>query len=192
MARKMKPYLLKRGGTSWDFERADESSRTAIKRETFKDIEADLKEEEIMGTNYYATKGAKEPCECCGRPWEEERIHIGKSSGGWCFSLHVVPEMGINDWPDWERELASGAWKIEDEYGDPIPLDTLRERVASRNWSEWDEKDFTVGGHYRDEADFHHANQSERGPNGLLRHRIGDHCIKHGAGTWDCIRGEFS
>ena len=30
------------------------------------------------------------------------------------------------------------------------------------------------------------------GPNGLLRHRIGEHCIGHGDGTWDLIRGEFS
>ena len=141
-----------------------------------------------MGTNYYATKGAKEPCECCGRPWEEERIHIGKSSGGWCFSLHVDPEMGINDWPDWERELASGAWKIVEEYGVELDLSELRKVVTERHHAKG-EGGIRVT---KEEADFHRANQSERGPRGLHRHRIGDHCIKHGAGTWDCIRGEFS
>lgn len=46
---------------------------------------------------------------------------------------------------------------------------------------------------YINEEDFHKCNQSERGPNGLLRHKIdGKHCISHGQGTWDCIVGEFS
>lgn len=31
-----------------------------------------------------------------------------------------------------------------------------------------------------------------RGPMGLLRHKIGPHCIAHGAGTWDLIPGKFS
>jgi hypothetical protein len=40
---------------------------------------------------------------------------------------------------------------------------------------------------------FHQMNHSEKGPKGLLRHKIeGGHCIKHGVGTWDCILGEFS
>ena len=42
-----------------------------------------------MGTNYYF-EDSSEVCECCGRG--AESLHIGKSSGGWCFSLHVMPE----------------------------------------------------------------------------------------------------
>ena len=150
-----------------------------------------------MGTNYYATKGAKEPCECCGRPYEEERLHIGKSSGGWCFSLHIIPEMGINDWLDWERELASGAWKIVDEYGDEWELSELRKYVTERKGREDRFSDLggTVHG-YHSEDEFHRRNHSERGPNGLLRHQIKPEtwtygCVKHGEGTWDCITGEF-
>ncbi len=45
---------------------------------------------------------------------------------------------------------------------------------------------------YLGEADFHIKNQSFRGPNNLLRHKINRYCIGHGAGTWDLIVGEFS
>lgn len=50
-----------------------------------------------MGTNYYLH--TKPDCECCGRGFEP--LHIGKSSGGWCFSLHVMPEDNINTLDDW-------------------------------------------------------------------------------------------
>ena len=38
-----------------------------------------------MGTNYYWQES--EPCAACGRGYEQ--VHVGKSSAGWCFSLHV-------------------------------------------------------------------------------------------------------
>ena len=59
-----------------------------------------------MGTNYYLVT-------------EEGRKHIGKSSGGWCFSLHVYPEEDINDLQDWIpfwNQLTPDK-HIEDEYG---------------------------------------------------------------------------
>lgn len=55
-----------------------------------------------MGTNYYAEY--QPPCPTCGR--QDPPLHIGKSSAGWCFSLHVIPELGLNDWPEWEAWLA--------------------------------------------------------------------------------------
>ena len=39
--------------------------------------------------------------------------------------------------------------------------------------------------------EFHRRNNSEKGPVGLLRHRLDSRCIGHG-GTWDLIIGEFS
>ena len=51
-----------------------------------------------MGTNYYLYEGS-EACPTCKRPFEP--LHIGKSSAGWCFSLHVIPEEGINTLDDW-------------------------------------------------------------------------------------------
>ncbi len=56
-----------------------------------------------MGTNYYLHE--KPDCECCGRPFEA--LHIGKSSSGWCFSLHVMPEDMINTLDDWRSKWSS-------------------------------------------------------------------------------------
>jgi len=65
-----------------------------------------------MGMNYYVEE--KPACECCGCKYEQ--IHIGKSSAGWCFSLHVIPEMGLNNLEDWVNFLKDKA--IVDEYDD--------------------------------------------------------------------------
>ena len=62
-----------------------------------------------MGTNYYLT----EDCECCGRAFPD--LHIGKSSGGWCFSLHVIPSEGLNSLDEWESRFSCGV--ITNEYG---------------------------------------------------------------------------
>ena len=41
--------------------------------------------------------------------------------------------------------------------------------------------------------EFHRRNNSEIGPNGLLRHKVtGNHCVGHGDGTYDYIKGVFS
>ena len=132
-----------------------------------------------MGTNYYFYP--KPPCECCKRPYEP--LHIGKSSGGWCFSLHVIPERGIEDLPDWEKFWENPGSHIENEYGDNISPERMREIITNRSWHKnlkWSSQD------YRD-------NHAEPGPNNLARHVLdGRHCVKHGEGTWDCITGEFS
>lgn len=113
-----------------------------------------------MGTNYILHN--KPDCECCGRPFEA--LHIGKSSGGWCFSLRVYPEDSINTLDDW-RQLwsVSGAF-IRNEYGERIPTDQMEEIITNRKW------------------------------NGLPpnRHDVdGRHCVGHGPGTWDYIVGDF-
>jgi hypothetical protein len=137
-----------------------------------------------MGTNYYLHQ--KPDCECCGRPYEP--LHIGKSSGGWCFSLHVIPEDGINTLDDWRNLWAAPGAYILNGYGERVSIVdmeiviTYRGRPENNNW------DNCLGC----EQDFHDKNHSERGPNGLLRHRIGRYCKGHGEGTWDYIEGEFS
>jgi hypothetical protein len=152
-----------------------------------------------MGTNYYLHK--KPPCECCGR--EFESLHVGKSSGGWCFSLHVIPENGINTLEDWKKLWSAPGAYILDEYGKRVSIEDLEAEITERNGGNmfewWDDPQWWLGigersfsFSYRSEADFHERNYSERGPNGLLRHRIGDRCIAHGEGTWDCLVGEFS
>lgn len=57
-----------------------------------------------MGTNYYWTGpnyywiGPETvKCECCGHEPERQHLHIGKSSGGWCFSLRTHKKPGAED-----------------------------------------------------------------------------------------------
>lgn len=112
---------------------------------------------------------------------------------GWCFSLHVDEHEGINDLDDWRALWDRPGAAIKNEYGDLITPDDMLAVITDRrgvgesweNPARWER-------FYSSEADFHQRNQSERGPNLLLRHRIGRHCVKHGDGTWDCIVGEFS
>lgn len=132
-----------------------------------------------MGTNYYWYPGPA--CKCCKRPFEP--LHIGKSSAGWCFSLHVMPERGIEDLDDWERFWKKEGSYIEDEYGTEITPDSMREIITDRSQPKtpkWTPENYR-------------SNYAEPGPNNLARHRLeAGHCQKHGSGTWDCIIGEFS
>lgn len=147
-----------------------------------------------MGTNYYFKKPFAKP------------LHIGKSSAGWCFSLHVMPEKGINSIFDWILVLTKPG-RILDEYGSTLTRQELIDRIADRSWpKDWEDDwwgpkqfgtqsdgtPFTLPG-CSSEAHFHSSSNSQRGPNGLLRHRVdGVHCVGHGEGTWDYIAGEFS
>ena len=149
-----------------------------------------------MGTNYELQERdpVPKPCPCCGEPGKVltgEALHIGKSSSGWCFTLHVMPELGIADLADWDRKFRDPRYKIVNEYGEVITpmqmMDIITNRVGARRqdvewWSPW----------YDSYEDFLAKNSAVPGPNGLLRHRLGRGCIGHGAGTWDLITGEFS
>jgi hypothetical protein len=132
-----------------------------------------------MGTNYYLHKNV---CPHCGKP--EDVKHIGKSSAGWCFSLHAYPEDGINDLNDWMARFGDG--EIKDEYGDTQSPEDMLAVITERGYGQ---RGPLVSMSSAEMA----RNHAEPGPNGLLRHRIEfGHCIGHGAGTWDLIVGEFS
>ena len=143
-----------------------------------------------MGTNYYLH--TRQPCECCGRPYPP--MHIGKSSAGWCFALHVIHEEAINDLEDWRALWLQPLARIEDEYGGHVSADMMEYIITGRSWT----RTFDQNGRwaqldgYVTEQNFHQRNHSQRGPNGLLRHAIGNWCVKHGDGTWDCVEGDFS
>ena len=144
-----------------------------------------------MGTNYYLYPQAD--CACCNRPFKP--LHIGKSSGGWCFSLHVIPEEGINSYDDWKERWNRHGSFIADEYEGVVSIREMEiiinERSSSTKNGDWSGKWRGCG--YSSERDFHRVNHSERGPNFLLRHQIdGKHCLGHGSGTYDYIAGEFS
>ena len=140
-----------------------------------------------MGTNYYVAE--IKICPNCNHELElEEGLHIGKSSAGWCFSLHVIPEEGLNSWDEWKAHLSDK--RIVDEYGAEFTLEELRKRVEDRRFASRSNKTVPIG--YTSWKDFHDKNHSQPGPNGLSRPRLGPFCTGHGEGTWDYMRGEFS
>lgn len=125
-----------------------------------------------MGTNYYWTP---DPCPTCGRG---ERIHIGKSSAGWCFLLHVIPEEGIETLADWQERWGVG--EIRDEYGGRIDPGEMLRIITERNGVK-DER--------LDDQEFLARNYARVGPRNLLR---SVHRSRPGEGTYDLVEGEFS
>lgn len=112
-----------------------------------------------MGTNYYLETDI---CECCYRC--DERLHIGKSSVGWVFSLRIYPEKRINNLEDWKLNKIANNERIVDEYGREISSKEMLEIITNRNYP-----------HLED----------------LLRNEETEF-IKHGEGTYDLINYEFS
>lgn len=140
-----------------------------------------------MGTNYYWYQ--QKLCTKCGR--NDDGVHIGKSSHGWCFSLAVNEE--IKNLDNWKKKFEDGV--IKDEYGDIIPvkemLSIITERYGHNKFNEpFPETIFFPKDYSWDR--FFYDNHCERGPNGLVRHKIGESCIAHGDGTWDLLNGYFS
>lgn len=111
---------------------------------------------------------------------KEGELHIGKSSAGWCFSLHVIPDEGLNSLDDWKERWSRPGAIIKDEYGDVVTPEEMLSRITERRY---------VGKGGRTESQLA-ANYATRGPNGLVRHTY--NCVGHGEGTWDLISGEFS
>ncbi len=87
-----------------------------------------------MGTNFYL-QTISNACKCCGRGDESEKLHIGKSSGGWCFSLHVDPFEGINDLSDWIERMHTKGTVITNEYGETLSPPELLKIITGENVS---------------------------------------------------------
>ena len=146
-----------------------------------------------MGTNYYLVRETKPACPTCGHQEIAERLHIGKSSRGWCFSLQVDPARNIMTLEDWVLRWSQPGTIIEDEYGRATGVEEMMDCIQNRKLDTPWEESFKETRWCRDEEEFHRMNHSERGPNNLLRHRVdGVHCLGHGPGTWDYIAGDFS
>lgn len=136
-----------------------------------------------MGTNYFVTYNE---CGECGR---YDKYHIGKNSAGWTFSLHVDPEKNINNFNDIKSLMKKG--KIYDEYGMETPYEEMISIITEKSWNRrWDTSILKKLG-YNSKEDFLYKNNAVEGPKGLLRHKISDHCIGHGKGTYDYIIGTF-
>lgn len=127
-----------------------------------------------MGTNFYLHENI---CQVCGRFNER---HIGKSSYGWCFGLHIYPDERINSLEDWKLLFDSG--EIYDEYGRRVSKDEMIDIITNRSHPDSNEND-----------EWYAQNHAERGPNNLARSKIdGVLCVGHGEGTWDYLVGDFS
>ena len=144
-----------------------------------------------MGTNYFLHTKNPDNCEVTER---DTSLHIGKSSAGWCFSLHVDPSEGIQDLPDWVERWSKEDSYIMNENGERVTPAEMLGIICNRKSN--DGKPFnesykpTPFMRYASAAEFHRKNYSMEGPHGLLRH-AGPHCVKNGDGTWDCIIGTF-
>ena len=121
-----------------------------------------------MGTNYYFHQKSTSMCEHCGHDPGAKVLHIGKSSYGWCFSLHIIPEEGINSLDDWKLAWDAPDTKILNEYDEVVRPEDMLKIITTRGPGKWS-------------------------PEGVDPQRsVGDHCVGHGSGSWDLIVGEFS
>lgn len=135
-----------------------------------------------MGTNYYVRPHSLWMFE----PAEDQILHLGESSAGWCFKLRVYPERGINDLPNWIPILRGSEYRppaeVYDEYGDRVEYNNMLEIITRRSGNRTYDKE-------------KYSELVRPGPNGLLRYA---ECagfglnVRQGSGTWDCIENEFS
>lgn len=92
-----------------------------------------------MGTNYQWHP--KPACPTCGHENPDDVLHIGKSSSGWCFALHVIPEQGITELGHWIERFARPGSYITDEYGERVdPADMIR-TIAARHGKPWEDRE---------------------------------------------------
>ena len=103
---------------------------------------AEQKGQQVMGTNYdWRTK----VCQTCGHAAEEK--HIGKSSAGWCFALHVYPEEGILTLENWiTKWTADPQGVIRNEYEEVLSVEEMIE-VITRRMRDAGEQDILVYGY---------------------------------------------
>lgn len=128
-----------------------------------------------MSTNFYFRDSE---AIASGNPWVVEGFHIGKSSVGWAFQLHVFEVcregrvvLSIQSLDDWylfieKCQMESARYQIFDEYGVKYSLEDLLRVIQNR---------IMLNG-------------------AAVRHSDIDglHCVGRGDGTWDLVKGEFS
>ena len=102
-----------------------------------------------MGDNYYWYPNKKPHCANCSC-FDYERIHIGKSSYGWVFSLHVVGNLRTLE--DWKEKLNSSGF-IVDEYGNSIEVNVMLEIIEKRFYRAGAELRRHTGDHVKGHGD---------------------------------------
>jgi hypothetical protein len=121
-----------------------------------------------------------------------QRIHIGKSSYGWHFSLCIYPEYGINNLEDWTRLFNDCNNQIFDEYDTPVSADTMLDLITNRMMSGWEDSPEAIkafeeralighnnlmaytccGKQYETYDEFLADNHAVRGNKGLWKHQL--------------------
>ena len=126
-----------------------------------------------MGTNYYLIKKSTSMCEHCGHDPGAKVLHIGKSSYGWCFSLHIIPEEGINSLDDWKLAWDAPDTKILNEYDEVVRPKDMLKIITTRGPGKWSPE----GREPQRHAPFHKENPGT---------------VREGPGSYDLILGDFS
>jgi hypothetical protein len=126
-----------------------------------------------MGTNYYLHKESTSKCVTCKHDPHEEVLHIGKSSYGWCFSLHIIPERGINSLGDWIAEWGKPNTKILNEYDEEVLPEDMIKIITTRGPGRWCPDGMELHRH----APYHKDNPGT---------------VREGPGSYDLICGDFS
>jgi len=161
-------------------------------------------------------RARKEPCPCVDQR-NREGLHIGKSSAGWCFGLHIY------DYNDYRLNDLFGALEDFDPRSGP-PVSVLKRSIVDLDrWIPLFEKYGCVDEYNKDVSaedmlavirdrswlgnenaptrriPITYAEAIDAGggdidqASGLIRRRIDpDHCIGYGPGPWDYCKGDFS
>ena len=113
-----------------------------------------------MGMNYYAWQDI---CKCCGKP--EHNLHIGKSSWGWKFALHVIEyDQELRGLDEWKAFLKRDDVVIKDEDNEVLTYDMMIDIIMNRD---------------------HHKTDGE------LRDSTGYDGHNYGGDTYDLVEGDF-
>lgn len=129
-----------------------------------------------MGTNYYWHEN-QDACPTCGHGGGRV-LHIGKSSMGWTFALHIDRMEDIASLDDWKELWKIPGSTIVDEYGYPQTVDAMLQIILDREWQGREH-----------EGEWYAQNQARPGPNGLAA-RVGCTPGPDNA-TYDLVAGEF-
>jgi hypothetical protein len=84
-----------------------------------------------MGTNYYwYSNDQAQHCTTC---LCNDGLHIGKSSAGWNFLLHIHPNLGVHELVDWRSLFCKVGSCIKNEYGDKIAYQEMVDCITKRS-----------------------------------------------------------
>ena len=148
-----------------------------------------------MGTNYYLH--IKKPDQKVVTPMSFNTYHIGKSSYGWAFSLHVDEYEGVNSLQDLKNKILEAGENaiIQDEYENIFTLDELLSVILDRSWGNYcaSEEVFKTSKHMFPDDSF--TSTRHKIYKSMRRHTIdGRFCVGWSSEeeTYDLIQGEFS